>query len=234
MSSIATPFFLYKPSKTPSANETNPPPLQRSRTSVKGHYRPFSTLHSEPVVIQPQEVKQRPQPRRPLARPLSISGLHSLASNMGFGFKEKVRDLREKSTTQVPRPQTAKPVISSPRVIERLPERPSTSHGTQRPPLPRAKKKRSLASLLPDRTPLGREPYPNSTLTRHTSMKPRNTFNDITPPTKRRAVDDDDDYGTPGKYIKKNIWMKRSNMTLHPYPEDAIYMRAYDPILLDK
>lgn len=48
-----------------------------------------------------------------------------------------------------------------------------------------------------------------------------------------------DDVGTQDeekvdKFQRKNHFLIKSGMKHHPYPDEAPYMQAYDPILLDK
>lgn len=46
--------------------------------------------------------------------------------------------------------------------------------------------------------------------------------------------DDGEDSAKPPKYRKKNTWSRNDyGVKLHPYPKEAPYMRAFDPIYLD-
>jgi hypothetical protein len=35
-------------------------------------------------------------------------------------------------------------------------------------------------------------------------------------------------------FVRKNTWLKRQNMKVHPYPLEATYMQAYEPLQLEK
>lgn len=103
------------------------------------------------------------------------------------------------------------------------------------------KKKRSFANLLSsDAT----GPSEASTSTTATDATHSNTpgpsrlsnSDDETPSTvvQEEEIEEEDDYGMTDRYVRKNIWVRRNGMQLHPYADDAPYMEAYNPILLEK
>jgi hypothetical protein len=39
---------------------------------------------------------------------------------------------------------------------------------------------------------------------------------------------------TEDTFVRKRVWHRHGSMTMHPYPNDAVYMQSYDPVMLDK
>ncbi|KXN88891.1 Demethylmenaquinone methyltransferase [Leucoagaricus sp. SymC.cos] len=53
---------------------------------------------------------------------------------------------------------------------------------------------------------------------------------DISP---QRIHDDSIVLRTEDTYVRKRVWHRYGSMTLHPYPNDAVYMQSYDPVMLE-
>lgn len=233
---------LPSPTISPSSSADNlflyPQPLPRPTS----HYLPFST-YSQPTSASTSSsslssATLSPTKRSRASTRPSSSDLSSLDS-MGFSFKDKDHSRVKLSDIHVVRPGV--PAVA--RVSRR-----SSSHG--RFTLKGIKKKKSLLSLLSlisDAT----NPSPSSSATVESlyHFSPYNSPVDSAIPRcesptneklgkthgmRKEDETEEDDYEETDKYIRKNVWLKRHNMQLHPYPLDAPYMQAYDSILLDK
>ncbi|TFK70414.1 hypothetical protein BDN72DRAFT_538187 [Pluteus cervinus] len=197
---------------------------------VQSHYRPFSTLHSAPVPCPPL-----PNPK---SHPKSVVRRRSVAlsalSTMGFSLKDIVKDRESTRTSLKPadihiiRPGSPMFNPSVPYSDTDYPLSSSPARLTMQKSL---KKKRSLASLLatdnsrsatpvsePLRTPLPPIPSPSDAMDLSASVQ--------------EDEEDDEEYDSR-RYVRKNKWVQRHGMQLHPYAMDAPYMQAYNPIMLE-
>ncbi|TFK41890.1 hypothetical protein BDQ12DRAFT_677335 [Crucibulum laeve] len=249
--SSSRPFSeqFSSPAATSSSNTARHSYLpRRPRTAVTSHYRPFSTLYLEtPPEPSPPVSKSRSRCRS-LIRPVSSSGLASLASMGLFKDKGKEKEAKEKKeqarcrkSSELKALRPAIPLRSLSNPTNGLPQRPSTAHGTvQGHTSARLQKKRSLSSMLSSETVVPIE----SLKTPLTSFVPLSTPSDDGTIIIRsadtsslneteRGFGADEEDPSVDKYIKKALWLKRSNMKIHPYASEAPYMQAYDPILLE-
>ncbi|KAF8899220.1 hypothetical protein BD779DRAFT_68171 [Infundibulicybe gibba] len=205
--------------------------LSQRRPQVASHYRPFSIVSSSSNDDSCPPLQRKPRPLS-LARPFSSSNLSALAT-MGFNFKDigGGRDkehsrLRKVSDSHKARPSPLARTTSSTSVAL---DRPSSSSGGRF--INKIKKKKSFVSLFTDVTsnPPGPVPPPSG------SPNPLvEEQEEPAPHTKPEQRDEEDDYEVTDRFVRKNIWIKRNSMKLHPYPSEAPYMQAYDPILLEK
>lgn len=144
--------------------------------------------------------------------------------------------------------------VSSPSHLphQHLPDRPSTSHGLfSRPRDKGLKKKRSLSSLLsaasestsdfPSRSGSQSPVYLSQV------RSPLSTSDSVQlSPVDENRIKDDATIKAPeegtrrprrrpaNNFVRKNTWLRRQNMKVHPYPLEVTYMQAYEPLQLEK
>ncbi|KAF8641201.1 hypothetical protein AX17_000836 [Amanita inopinata Kibby_2008] len=174
------------------------------RTSV-AHYRPVSTILLQPAPEStPRTIFESRS--RLSARPATSTGI---PQNM-------------KQPPRFPKPTTPPPPLTPKSHLRNAPQ--STAQGNDRAFSPqkllhRIKRKRSLVSLSV--SPTRQHP--------HLSVSPLSSSsshgNSTKPVFKSPSV--------PAAFAEKDGWIRRDYATLHPYPNEAPYMQAYDPILLD-
>lgn len=68
-------------------------------------------------------------------------------------------------------------------------------------------------------------------LTSKASLSSLNRVIDIPP---HRNNQDNVVLRTEDTFMKKRVWHRHGSMTMHPYPNDAVYMQSYDPVMLEK
>lgn len=218
-------------------------PLRPPRSPGSGHYRTYSTYISEDL----SEGHPQPRPRR-----RSIIRPSSSFSSMGFSFKDRTKEVKEIQKEQGrPRKMSDSVKTSGNTAVRPLsPLNSSATSSTDRPSSiftlhkPKGlKKKRSLASLL---SAASESNIGSTSVTQSTSSpgalgsSPLGTSTPITAsPVDERPNSGGDAVRKPlrkpeNKFVRKNTWLKRENMKVHPYPLEAPYMQAYDPILLEK
>ncbi|KDR85662.1 hypothetical protein GALMADRAFT_205035 [Galerina marginata CBS 339.88] len=208
-------------------------PLPPSSKRRQSHYRPFSTLYTESPYI---EIDTKPTR---LKRASSVGGLQAFQT-MTF-FKSK----KDSSSTT---PQIGSPgrKVSAPLKLKakRDDTKKPTASSSTRPlsPPSRLKTKRSMASIFTgsDATataPISASPesvnlfspLASGSVSAHPS-----TPEDPHKSVKFKETEPRPDHGPPPQtFVPMNIWAKRHNMKLHPYGSEAVYMQAYDPILLE-
>lgn len=214
-------------------------PLRRPRSPGTGHYRTYSTYISEDL----SEDHPQPRPRR-----RSIIRPSSSFSSMGFSFKDRTKEVKEQGR---PRKMSDSVKISGNTTVRPIPplnssvtssiDRPSSIFTLHKPK--GLKKKRSLASLLSaaSESNVGTTPITQST---STSGAPGSSPLGTSTPITASPEDEGPNSGDvvirkplrkpDNNFVRKNTWLKRENMKVHPYPLEAPYMQAYDPILLEK
>lgn len=197
---------------------------------VHSHYRPFSTLYTDPPYIDLQP------PRKPsrLKRASSVGAMQALSHMMPGRDK-----------TSKPNPFSLSNAPKMPAALK-FKSRWSPAHDDSEPAPAAMKKKRSMASLFSSaealvesgngepitgqrRSPLG--------AAYHVSTPPPSASVHKAPPSAHKAVafkDSTSDPDLQSPFLPKDIWSKRNNMSLHPYHDRVPYMQAYNPILLDK
>lgn len=248
MASTARPLSLLQPPSTtsrPVSTVDHLTPLRRSRSPPEiGHYRRFSTYNSE----------SSSEDYSTLSRSRSIIRSASF-SNMGFSFKEKSKEkelgrLRKASdTTKSYYSSTRRPGSPLRTPPTQQAERPSSSYSLFALHKPKAlKKKRSLASLLSvplEETSTTAPPLRTLSTGATTSSPLASSSTSATPMTNpRNSVDRRAEYRQlqleaarkakqAGAIVEDTTWVKRQNMKV-PLQSKAIYMQAYDPILLEK
>ncbi|KAF8167414.1 hypothetical protein B0H34DRAFT_15995 [Crassisporium funariophilum] len=225
-------------------------PASPAEDRPRSHYRPHSTLFAESSYIDFKEKRARL-----VKRSSSVGGLQAL-SNMGISFKDKVKAVKKDQSskpTKISESVSLKPsttVHFEPSTSSKSVLRPSTSSGiSSRPapaPLHRVKKKRSMASLFTaseDAPPSPSDSVPPSPLGSASILLPPKPLESASSPvgsvsTIKRGKSSDgrkvmDYFDSSPRFVPKNIWAKRHNMKMHPHQNDAPYMQAYDPILLE-
>ncbi|GLB43494.1 putative ubiE/COQ5 methyltransferase family protein [Lyophyllum shimeji] len=237
MASITRPVSLIQPSPTSPVDHLLPV-RQSLSPPGPGHYtlRRFSYISE-----RPPEEERAPSRRHSLLRAPSFT-------SMGFGFKEKA----------VPSAavQPVSPMMSTPSSAFRSKERPTSSHGLFSMHKPKGmKKKRSLASLLSEPAAVEADQTPSRSSRTHSSSDAASSFH-LAPPAASsssaakakalRATEQDlrkEEYRqlqlqppkpkSPSVKAKKTVWSKRHNMKVHTLQSQAVYMQAYDPVLLE-
>lgn len=220
--SLTSDLLPYRRFST-SPPSSSPTPTVQAHSS---HYRPFSTLYSDPPYVEIQDKISSLLKRRS-----SIGGLQSFAQ-MGIGFKDKAK--ANKNLLPV-RLQVAEPIgvkICSPTQTSPqhyVPQRPVTSSGviSPTPTLHRGKGKRSTTSPVSSTSSVVSPLSGNRLLS-----APQTPI--IGASSSKRSRFWDRDQESSKMFIPKSTWTKRHNMKLHPYHQDVPYMQAYDPILLDR
>jgi hypothetical protein len=245
------PLSLLHPSTSAhSPSDDHLSPLRRSQSPVTSHYRPFS--------IHILEVDSEPR-RRSIIRSPSLSGMGFSFKDRKDKEKEKEKG-HPKTVHNPPKAfntfpgRPGSPLRSATTHLQDATDRPSTSNGLFNtfPKEKGLRKKRSLSSLLsaasevspttstlpsrsgssspypqPPRSPLGRSnstklsPVDESGAPDNAAIK----TGEEKPRPRRRPVNN---------FVRKNTWLKRQNMKVHPYPLEATYMQAYEPLQLEK
>ncbi|KAF9469742.1 hypothetical protein BDZ94DRAFT_1231356 [Collybia nuda] len=173
---------------------------------------------------------------------------------MGFSFKERIKEVKEVKKEQgrprnlsesvKPLDDTIISLVSPPQSTNYSPtesgtDRPLSSHGIFTLSKSKGlKKKRSLASLL---SAASESNIITTPVTQSLSLgsSPLGILAPITAsPVDEQPNNGPDETWKPARrpinnFIRKNTWLKRENMKVHPYPLEAPYMQAYDPILLE-
>jgi hypothetical protein len=251
------PLSLFQP---PTSSHPFPvdqsTPLRRTRSPVTSHYRPFSLLISEP----PSEPRRRSIFRSPSFASMGFSFMDRSREKDKAKGKEKEKEEEQGYPRKISlnsNPSNISPNRSEPHLTlsPRPPkhtDRPSTSSGLFTLPREKGlKKKRSLSSLLSaatsesttgTNTPSSRSgslspvylPHTHSPLGTSDSVQldESNAKDDVT--IKAAEVEKPRPRRRSANFIRKNTWLKRQNMNVHPYPLEAPYMQAYEPLQLEK
>jgi hypothetical protein len=215
----------------------------------------MATTTTRPLSLQPSwygiDLSRRSTDLRPLSlafsseprrrrQSSSTSGQAHHSATMGFNLKGKVR------RSSPSRPQTPEMTNQGSHVLTENVNDQGSPKRTDRflsssSSLRGVKKKRSITSFFPNGDAssvgmaLGMVSTPFIT-----------TINDrpaSTPPTEKKRVsvvlevadiDGQNDEDGADEFQQKNHFLTKQGMKHHPYPHEAPYMQAYDPILLDK
>lgn len=158
-----------------------------------------------------------------------------------MGLKDKVPALIRRSSTSKPLPEaTDRGSLPAVEKIDSV-NSPRLSCRFLSGSLRRSKKKRSISSLFQvvsgDVQPIVLDSIP-------TPHSDTDLLSAPVPPVEKKTVsvvleeeevtsESQEEVKVDG-FQRKNHFLTKSGMKHHPYPEDAPYMQAYDPILLDK
>ncbi|KAF8910070.1 hypothetical protein CPB84DRAFT_1842730 [Gymnopilus junonius] len=210
------------------------------RKRVRSHYRPFSTLYTAPPYLDFAQPEEEKPSSRFLKRASSISGFQALQT-MTFGINFKQR--KNSPLT----PEAAEIGTSNPKSPKTKPKayvttkRPSTANGSLQS-LPRLKTKRSMNVIMSssDATAssvsLGTVTPPSRPVL---ALPPRPEDPPRPSTGNGKAVKFKERQRNQGPLTQRSIftpmgrWQERHNMKFHPYGKDAVYMQAYDPVLLE-
>jgi hypothetical protein len=163
---------------------------------------------------------------------------------MGINLKDKVPGLTRRASKSKPRVLSPEVTTNrdSPPFVEKTDGGCSPKFGSRflSGSLRRVKKKRSISSLFPsaDGEVL---PLVLDIVTTSPPTSPTTDHLPPVPPLENRkmsvvpeAVVETQDEERVDEFQRKNHFLIKSGMKHHPYTDEAPYMQAYDPILLDK
>jgi hypothetical protein len=155
---------------------------------------------------------------------------------MGINFKDKVPGLTRRTSKSKPRVPSPEVTNQDSQFLSKETD-PKFGNRFLSGSLRRVKKKRSISSLFP---PADGEVLLNIVSTSPPISPVTIICHQLSPLENRKmSVVLEADAGTQGEekvdeFQRKNHFLIKSGMKHHPYSDEAPYMQAYDPILLDK
>lgn len=213
---------------------TRPASVASQSSFYPNFSRPSSIIHTNSSLSVPTASSSRLR--------TSIS-----SGNLSMGFS----NMRDKVPARIRRPSYSRPRTPLPEeVASRGPvvvvedTSPKRSSGFLSGGLRTLQKKRSVSNLFPSQTysnasPVSPDYRSIATSTSAGSLTLSATL--VPPKTKKRVsivpeveAEEMHERGTPPIFERKTHFVTKGGMKHHPYPEEAPYMQAYDPILLDK
>lgn len=173
-------------------------------------------------------------PSEPRSRRRKSSGSDQTphSATMGFNLlKDKVVRRASPSRPRTPLPETTK--RGSLDLVENVDDQasPKRSHRFCPTTLRGIKKKRSVSTFFSNGEASSVAATHDAAMVRPASTPPMENKRVSVLPEADTAMQDEE--RTDG-FQRKTHFLTRHGMKHHPYPHDAPYMQAYDPILLDK